>query len=192
MLRPCDRCDNQATVHLTEIDKGGGKTERHLCENCARSLHVPQAASKELQKLLKTFEPVHALTSTLTGLSRSCPECGMTFSEFRQHGRFGCAKDYEVFGQEVSRLLRRIHGADTYTGKAPRGGEVREGELIDELTHVREALDAAIHDENYEEAARLRDEIRRIGAGAGSHESPGGGQAPDGAGDGASDGDGES
>ena len=43
MFRTCDRCENPATVHLTEI-KGGKKTERHLCENCARALHVPQAS----------------------------------------------------------------------------------------------------------------------------------------------------
>ena len=166
-MRPnCDRCDNQATVHLTEI-KGGQKTERHLCENCARSLHVPQAA-KELQKLLKSFDPnVTALVKPSRGdTGTACPECGLTWSEFRQRGRFGCAHDYELFGNEVERLLKRIHGSVTYSGKSPRGGG-RVGvapAAVDALSTARKALQAAIEAENYEEAARLRDEIAKLGA----------------------------
>ena len=167
-MRPnCDRCDNQATVHLTEI-KGGHKTERHLCENCARSLHVPQAA-KELQKLLKSFDPtVTALVKPSrgdTGTGTSCPECGLTWAEFRQRGRFGCARDYELFANEVERLLKRIHGSTSYSGKSPRSGTPVPGSAaLDALGSARKALQAAIDAENYEEAARLRDEITRLGA----------------------------
>ena len=162
MFRTCDRCENPATVHLTEI-KGGKKTERHLCENCARALHVPQA-SKELQKLLKTFQPSQSLSTTVKSAMRACPECGMTFNEFRQHGRFGCARDYEVFGEEVERLLKRIHGGNRYTGPAPDGTRVEGGEVMNQLALTRVALRAAIAAENYEEAARLRDVIRHLDA----------------------------
>ena len=165
-MRPnCDRCDNQATVHLTEI-KGGQKTERHLCENCARSLHVPQAA-KELQKLLKSFDPnVTALVKPSRGdTGTTCPECGLTWAEFRQRGRFGCARDYELFAAEVERLLKRIHGSTSYSGKSPRSGmPVAGAAALDELGTARKALQAAIEAENYEEAARLRDEINKLGA----------------------------
>lgn len=165
-MRPnCDRCDNQATVHLTEI-KGGQKTERHLCENCARSLHVPQAA-KELQKLLKSFDPtVTALVKPSRGDSgATCPECGLTWAEFRQRGRFGCAHDYELFASDVERLLKRIHGSTSYSGKSPRGGAaVAGGARLDALSSARKALQAAIDAEHYEEAARLRDEISKLGA----------------------------
>ena len=165
-MRPnCDRCDNQATVHLTEI-KGGHKTERHLCENCARTLHVPQAA-KELQKLLKSFDPsVTALVKPSTGgAGTACPDCGLTWAEFKQRGRFGCARDYELFSAEVERLLKRIHGSTSYSGKSPRdGARVVGGTVLDELSTARRALAAAIESENYEEAARLRDEIAKLGA----------------------------
>ncbi len=171
MFRSCDRCENPATVHLTEI-KGGKKTERHLCEKCARALHVPQA-SKELAKLLKSFGPAEALSQSKLRSDRTCPECGMTFAEFRQHGRFGCPKDYEIFGEEVERLLKRIHGQDRYTGLAPDGQRIVNGELMDELAQTREALRHAIESEDYEEAARLRDVIRRIDADAPDLTAPG-------------------
>jgi protein arginine kinase activator len=163
-MRPnCDRCDNQATVHLTEI-RGGQKTERHLCENCARSLHVPQAA-KELQKLLKSFDPaVTALVKPAkSDNTATCPECGLTWAEFRQRGRFGCARDYDLFANEVERLLKRIHGSARYTGKSPKGALVSGGATLDALSSARKALQTAIEAENYEEAARLRDEIAKLG-----------------------------
>jgi len=170
MIHTCDRCDHPATVHLTEI-KSGEKSERHLCEECARALHVPQP-SKELQKLLKSFEPLHSMSRRhRTDLARACPECGMTYAEFRQHGRFGCARDYEVFGKDVLALLKRIHGSSRYTGKAPGGRQaVRGGELLDEIAVARARLASAIDEEDYEEAARLRDEIRRMAGGDGADE----------------------
>lgn len=173
MFRSCDRCDNPATVHLTEI-KDGNKTERHLCEKCARALQVPQA-TKELQKLLKTFQPTQALAESLRRGERTCPECGMSFAEFRQHGRFGCPRDYEVFADEIERLLKRIHGSNRYTGLAPDGQRIVEGQVMNELARTREALRAAIDAENYEEAARLRDVIRKLDAGGVAHGSGNGG-----------------
>ncbi|MBM3985234.1 MAG: hypothetical protein FJ296_06050 [Planctomycetes bacterium] len=162
----CDRCENPATVHLTEI-KGGQKSERHLCEKCAASLHVP-TASKELAKLLKSFEPALALATPGTSApGLACPECGMTYAEFRQSGRFGCARDYEVFAEQVGKLLQKIHGGTRYAGKRPGGGAVRPPPSREDLLRARALLDEAVRAENYEEAARLRDQIRRM------HEEPG-------------------
>lgn len=165
MLYSCDRCDSPATVHQTDI-KGGQKVERHFCEECARALHVPQPA-KELAKLLKSFEPgVNDPRRKRDDVARQCPDCGMTYAEFRKQGRFGCPRDYEIFGADVERLLKRIHGDTTYTGMTPDGDEVRDGVVIDEVTRIRARLDEAIHAENYEEAARLRDQIRRLSGSA--------------------------
>lgn len=161
MPHTCNRCNSPATIHLTEI-KGGKKTERHLCEECARVLRVPQP-SKEIQKLLASFEPAHALSQRQSAsLQKSCPECGMTYGEFRQQGRFGCAHDYDVFGEEVVALLERIHGASSYVGKLPGGGGAVQGDLRGEIVSTRQKLRQAIETEDYELAAQLRDEIRRL------------------------------
>lgn len=161
MEHTCDRCESPATVHVTHI-KAGAKSERHLCEECARALHVPQAA-KELQKLLKSFEPHVAMARPpAVDAGRTCPDCGMTYNEFRQLGRFGCPRDYEIFEQNVVRLLKRIHGAALYSGPTPQGGEVENGQLVDEIVRARARLAAAVEQEDYEEAARLRDEIQRL------------------------------
>ena len=161
MFHTCDRCESPATFHLTEI-KDGDKSERHLCEECAKVLQVPQA-NKELQNLLKSFDPTQLSQQQRGRSPRVCPDCGMTYAEFRQNGRFGCPRDYEVFGEELVRLLERIHGGSSYSGMSPRRDKViSEGEVVDDLSRARAELRSAVEAENYEEAARLRDEIRRL------------------------------
>jgi protein arginine kinase activator len=170
MFHTCDRCDSPATFHLTEI-KSGTTSERHLCEECAKVLQVPQA-NKELQNLLKSFDPGQVMSQQPEASARrTCPDCGMTYAEFRQNGRFGCSKDYEIFSKEVVALLDRIHGSNTYSGKTPDGGLIQDGQLIDETSAVREQLTTAIKAEDYEEAARLRDEIQRLTGRLGSGQS---------------------
>jgi protein arginine kinase activator len=160
MFHTCDRCDSQASFHLTEI-RGGEKSERHLCEECAKVLQVPQA-NKELQNLLKSFDPTAVDRQGRSKTAKACPDCGMTYAEFRQNGRFGCSKDYDVFGKEVIALLQRIHGSSQYSGKTPEGGRVINGELLDEASEFRDQLAEAVEREDYEAAARLRDTINRI------------------------------
>lgn len=164
-MQACDRCNNPATVHLTEI-RGSQKTERHLCEQCARSLQVP-SPQKELQKLLHTLDPSQRPSRRVADLTNACPDCGLTYAEFKQAGRFGCAHDYEVFGDHVPRLLERIHGACSYTGKGPGGRWFEAGVLLSERERLQRLLEAATRIEDYEEAARLRDAIRTLGAGGG-------------------------
>jgi len=178
MIHRCARCDSPATFHLTDI-KNGTKTERHLCEECAKALQVPQA-KKELQNLLKSFDPAHAMTRSRPSSkgSRVCPDCGISYVEFRQNGRFGCARDYDIFAKEVTALLERIHGSAVYSGKTPDGGQIIDGVLVDEVTEVRARLAAAIEKEDYEQAARLRDEIRRMSTSPSPGPSPGTGPSP--------------
>lgn len=189
MLYTCDRCESPATVHMTELNQGE-KVERHFCEECARALAVPQP-SKELAKLLKSFEPIQNLARRKASHTNlACPECGMTYAEFRQHGRFGCPHDYKAFGDEVSRLLKRIHGSTEYSGPAPDGRQIEGGRAVDELTRIRARLEQAVADEDYEQAARLRDEMRRMPRGepgprrtegrSGSEGRPGGDARPGG------------
>ncbi|MCB9898105.1 MAG: UvrB/UvrC motif-containing protein [Planctomycetes bacterium] len=176
----CDRCDSPATVHMTDI-KQGEKTERHFCEECARAMQVPQP-SKELAKLLKSFEPIHSMARRkLAQTNLACPECGMTYAEFRQQGRFGCPHDYKAFGDEVVKLLQRIHGSTEYSGPAPDGRTIEGGKLVDEVTLIRARLEQAVAEEDYEQAARLRDEIRQQlrARGRPSGDRPTGGPAGD-------------
>jgi protein arginine kinase activator len=105
------------------------------------------------------------------GVSGTCPGCGISFSRFRETGRFGCAQCYETFAAELEPLVRRVHGATRHTGKVPH----REGPAYEQSARLRrlnEDLERAIGAEDYERAAELRDLIRELeSAGARKTES---------------------
>lgn len=166
----CQACkQNEATVHITEVkvevkpaaQDGAGALhtqgdERHLCDQCAQKHGLPHTAAKtvtDVWKLLRSAQPQP------TGAV--CPDCGMTLRDFRQKGRLGCPKDYEVFGAQLADLLERIHGATRHVGRLP-GTDDQALKRMQRMSELQSALDAAIREEAYEAAAKLRDEIRSL------------------------------
>ena len=153
----CQRCKKQqATVHLTEI-LNNEKRERHLCEACAREEGVAVKAQINLQDILSGMLEAHEIVGKEATLK--CPDCGLTYAEFRNQGRLGCPHDYEVFAEPLDAVLRKVHGSVEHTGKLPRrAGSDTLGQR--ELMQLRRQLQEAIEGEKYEEAARLRDLIQ--------------------------------
>ncbi len=165
----CESCkQTQATVHLTEI-VNDQMTELHLCEACANQKGTQVESHFGLADLLsgladfsKTQEP-----EEVTG--KSCPTCGMTYDDFRKVGRLGCSQCYVTFKRALGGLLKRIHGSPIHLGKSPiglikpiKGKPMDVKEIKSELTELRRKLERAIEKEEFEEAAKLRDQIRRL------------------------------
>jgi protein arginine kinase activator len=182
---PCQSCgQNPATIHFTEIVRVEDRDESrtlHVCEACANAqgLTTGTTIPPLLEELVKGPRAPSAP-------SVKCPECGITFEEFKSKGRFGCPKDYEVFREPLAPLLAKIHdGARRHKGRLPRGRASMEGGSGDRLLRLRRQLRMAVAGENYEEAARLRDEIRTVEGGgapeaheAGSGSEGEGGRGP--------------
>ena len=153
----CQRCKKQqATVHLTEILQNE-KRERHLCEDCAREEGVAVKAQVNLQDILSGMLEAHQAAGKEANLT--CPDCGITYAEFRNQGRLGCPHDYEVFAEPLKEVLEKVHGGTVHTGKLPeRAGADTKAQR--ELMQLRRQLQEAVDNEKYEEAARLRDLIK--------------------------------
>lgn len=159
----CERCNqNPATVHMTDILHGGEKQEVHICEGCAEqegvSMSVPQPNVGELLGGLMDPTVGREIRDLL---EQKCPECGISYPEFRTRGRLGCAHDYEVFRKGLEPLLEKIHGNTHHEGKVPKtvGHNV---EVEKNLRMLRLELDKAVKLEEYERAAEIRDEIRDL------------------------------
>jgi protein arginine kinase activator len=158
----CDNCNKTATVHLTEI-KHGKKIEKHLCEQCAaQNEGLPVKSHTPINELLTNFVMAHSGLQKEVG--HACDNCGITWAEFRQSGLFGCANDYQVFEKDLTPLLQRAHeGATHHVGKVPtrRGGSGVPMKRQIDLTKLRKELAKAVEAEDYERAAKLRDQIRQ-------------------------------
>ena len=157
----CMFCDRQATVHLTDI-VNKKKRELHLCTRCARERNlIPEPPSTQqldlkalLNVLMLPFPQAGQPGEAAQPVVEACEVCGITLAEFKAEGRLGCEHDYESLRPALEPLLERIHRSTAHVGKAPRAVRVREWQ---------KQMQAAVAAEDYEEAARLRDLIRRAG-----------------------------
>ncbi len=159
----CDNCNKTATVHLTEI-KSGKKIEKHLCEQCAaQNEGLPVKSHMPINELLTNFVMAHSGMAKEVG--SGCETCGITWAEFRQGGLLGCAQDYQAFEKDLTPLLQRAHeGATHHVGKVPTrkggAGGVPVKRQVD-AGKLRKELAKAVEAEDYERAAKLRDQIRQ-------------------------------
>jgi protein arginine kinase activator len=161
----CQHCEKPATFHITELT-GAKPVEFHLCEVHAKLyLMQPEQAAAAAPTLASALGQQLGVTQTAEELAkldkRSCPQCGITFYEFRNQGRLGCPHDYVFFEQELDPLIMNIHGATQHVGKRPKRGD-RGTDKHTELIRLRKELDKAVKREDYETASQIRDRIRGI------------------------------
>jgi len=158
----CDICGkNPATVHLTEIIDDQ-MNELHLCEECAhqKSLQMEQqfGLSDLLAGLVEFEKPTN---KDAESVAVKCANCGLTYADFKKIGRLGCGECYNAFRKYLGVLLKKIHGSSQHVGKSPlKVTNVLEKKI--DLPELRQKLQKAIEMEAFEEAARIRDQIKEI------------------------------
>jgi protein arginine kinase activator len=158
----CEKCQaQQASVFLTQIV--AGKMQKiDLCERCAKELGVTHNAGFSLQELLMKSSVLAAEQRDPEPDQDQCPACGCTQAEVRKHGRLGCPQCYATFQGFLAEAIQTMQKAPRHIGKIPSCARIR----ADAASH-RRGLEAAILDavkaEDYEQAARLRDELKLLG-----------------------------
>lgn len=162
----CEECKaKQATVHYTQV-VNGEKTELHLCDACAKArgdidLLGIAGAGFNINSLLAGLMNFEHAPSPAKLKAATCPSCGADYNRFTQSGRLGCADCYKTFAKQLSPLLKRIHGSFAHHGKVPTKG-AQEISRKRQLVNLKGELKAAVESEQYERAAELRDEIRKL------------------------------
>jgi protein arginine kinase activator len=185
----CQRCQqNQATVFFSQT-VGNQTTQLHLCEPCAQLQAQTQklggvfppgfnpfSALSEMMGNLMGFDP-GAIAEVTSGRAGSvavdpqlqCPACGYQLSTFRQNGRLGCTKCYASFKTQLEPLINNIHGnakfaeeglPPTGVAEAPPTPDRRSKDP--RVRALREKMGEAILKEKFEEAALIRDEIKKL------------------------------
>jgi protein arginine kinase activator len=161
----CEKCPKPATFHITDIVEKGKHREFHFCDEHARQHLAPadEASEQPISELAKKLivSGQGPLREPSPADKQVCPMCQITFLEFRNSGRLGCPYDYEVFRDELMPLLENIHGETRHSGKVPRRAP-RNTQQQTTLIQLRNELKRAVAAEDYESAARLRDQIKGI------------------------------
>jgi len=157
----CDICGkNPATVHLTEI-VDDQMTELHLCEECARQKSIQMEQQFGLSDLLAGLAEFEKPALQKEAFSLKCSNCDLTYTDFKKIGRLGCSECYSTFKKYLGPLLKRIHGSNLHLGKSPLKVTKALKKKID-LSSLRYELQKAIEREAFEEAAKIRDQIREL------------------------------
>ena len=126
MMKKCDFCDKSAVVHEVTV-KNGIQKEVHLCQAHAAEAGIDMPDHQPITQLL-TKVTISQASKQAPAQRRVCPECNLSFAEFRKTGTLGCPECYASFEKNLSPLIERAqNGATNHTGKAPkRAGSSRE------------------------------------------------------------------
>ncbi len=160
----CQSCNEQtATIHLTEITEGL-RAETHLCEGCAQKQGLAVKSQIPINELLSTLLAVQSESGTGPDLSADiqCPSCGITLKQFAEKSLLGCPHDYDVFGEQLKVIIERAHNGNTrHCGKTPTTAPAEDRDRI-KLMNLKQQLEDAVRDEDYETAAKVRDMIEKM------------------------------
>lgn len=160
----CQHCKkNVATISRVEI-VGGQKFESHLCEACY-SMLCGDMYSKSNGDIWA------GLFGSSAPEEKVCPVCGTTYADYERTGLLGCASCYDVFRDELTKSIERIHGKIWHVGKA---GENRdEYGLHRRLKTLKEELEVALREKRFRDAGELNrriDEVSKMLYGGGGNE----------------------
>lgn len=175
----CQVCGkNLANVHFKQV-VNGEKTELLLCENCAKSLGVPEVMESTFSQSFPTFDAMFedffpVFSSSPYGLqentSERCKNCGTTFEDISSSGRVGCANCYKTFSEELVPYIKRIHGNTRHVGKIAAccaKSSTSSACCENKIKALKEKLNEAVKKQEFEQAAVLRDEINDLTKGGG-------------------------
>lgn len=159
----CDVCEkNEAVIHVKQI-VGEKVTELHLCAECANAKGISGDEDIVELSLSQLLTSLLDMTNKISeNEDRSvCGTCGTTIKEFRKFAKLGCADCYNTFSKDIEAYLENTAGQVQHVGKLPKKVGTLKKLLIDKES-LRENLKTAIKQENYEQAAVLRDRIKNI------------------------------
>lgn len=159
--RPCTFCSEKAVYYVLDI-LSGTKKEWFLCSPCMEK--YDKSGYLKLFAINLAESPVIPITApykpTPDPTDIECPKCGMTLSKFMRVKRVGCDNDYELF--KLGPVLKEYHKADQHVGKFPQDQTLPPEVVSNRLDHLKSAMEEAISAEKYEDAAKLRDEIKAL------------------------------
>lgn len=188
MLAPpmqlCSSCQKApATIVLMDLDGGSVSSQQHLCSPCAEKLGVvqPKAPMKMSAELLEDLLGSVQGKAARQRRESGCAGCGLTVQQFKNTGRLGCPRCYETFRTDLVPLLQRVHESSQHKGRLPgvlqpttqtptpparepaarKAPAAKTKSKTDELVVLRKRLEDAVRGERYEEAASLRDALRK-------------------------------
>ena len=159
----CSHCGIQPGVIEVRYMAGSYERTLYLCESCARSqgIHADHIREPQVSDLYAS------LLSPTAGMELDDPDfdqcsgCGTSWAQLRRSGEAGCERCYSVFAGEISRMLEVQPHGTFHRGSLPDSLETFRTLIVDR-ENLKERLRRAVEHEDFERAAKLRDDLSRM------------------------------
>lgn len=168
----CEKCKkNEAKINLITV-VNGQKHEMWLCESCVKDISSIPFFSSIGQNGSFPFEGM--LTEILSNVDNNkvninnnkvkeivCSNCGLIYEEFKKSGKLGCSNCYEEFKVILEPRIKSLQAGVKHIGKIPK---MKGEEIIrrQKLKNLKVEMQKLIIAEEYENAAIVRDEIKKL------------------------------
>lgn len=175
----CQKCHKKtASVFISSIINGQ-ETKMYLCSDCAKDYPLFNFNFQEPFSIKDVMDKFNIDDNSLSedeynklleidkdsidksGKEIICPNCYSTYDEYRETGKLGCSKCYEAFEKQLKPILKNIYGYEDYIGKIPKNSD-NEIYISNEIRILKEDLNRAVEQEEYEKAADIRDKIKEL------------------------------
>ncbi len=158
----CSNCSSKEAAFHYKYIKNGSKNEIHLCTDCAKKLGYINDGELSFNPA-NIFGELFSLPQFIRHRApeTSCPNCNTDYNTISRTGFVGCDKCYDFFAKQIDAILSKIQPSTVHKGKLG-GTEGKKIERDNTIKGLKENLQKAILNENYEEAAVLRDKIKAL------------------------------
>lgn len=157
----CEKCGkNNATTHIKTV-VNGVIIEKHLCDFCAFKDGYGDFKGNNLSKILSSmFGDASEYLNESQQIRCSC--CGLLFSDIAKSGKCGCPECYTTFYNQLLPYLKRVHGSIKHIGKTPNYKTLDTKQCTETVEGLRSLLNQLVSEEKYEQAAEVRDKIKKL------------------------------
>ena len=176
-------CNKPKLYQITDFVDGKVVIVHNLCEDCFIAHVNPQypnkkqkiktaeqTANKFVNEVMSFVETIVKEYQPKPTIKTPCPKCGASLHDIAQTGKLGCAECWNWFYDDIKQALYTAHGSPNspedliHIGKIPKNYKPikDEEDLKQRMVKLKYKLDQAIKQEDYENAAKLRDIINDL------------------------------
>ncbi len=150
-MQKCDICGQPAQFHDVRIINGKHTTQ-HLCAKHAQQAGI-DVGPTDFSAIFQLQGDIHI---------KSCFDCGMTLSQYKEKSLLGCPSCYETFADELYSMISKVQDNNTqHLGRIPSQSTTNmDRHML--IRKLLKELEFAVHKEDYENAAVLRDQLREL------------------------------
>lgn len=178
----CENCGKrEANVRYSE-NINGRRKELNLCEECSKKLginqidfNMPIDFSSFLGGFMDELSTPEFMPMFNTLKETKCNTCHSTFEDIINTGMIGCQDCYDIFEEKLDPIIKKIQGSNKHIGRigkiidnkideknTSKESNQKEKNNENNIAMLQEKLKKAIKEERYEDAAKIRDEIKNL------------------------------